>query len=126
MTTQFNNATASIDFVGSGNITAINITNAGDGYEGTPTAVIQGGATGVGISSGSTNTGLDAGTYTGVSPSSTSQDGVLATFDIVIDANGDVTSITTNAKGNGFTQGDTISFLPTTPGTGSEKQLLVL
>ncbi len=118
-------ATASIDFAGSGNITAINITNAGDGYEGTPTAVIQGGATSVGITSGGLNTGLDAGTYTGVSPSSTSQDGALATFDIVIDANGDVTSITTNAKGNRFTQGDTISFLPTAlGGTGSEKTIV--
>ena len=118
-------ATATIDFAGSGNITAINITNAGDGYEGTPTAVIQGGATSVGITSGGSNTGLDAGTYTGVSPSSTNQDGVLATFNIVIDANGDVTSITTNAKGNGFTQGDTISFLPTAlGGTGSEKTIV--
>ncbi|MBR20527.1 MAG: hypothetical protein CMA64_10365, partial [Euryarchaeota archaeon] len=119
-------ATATASVIDStGVIDAITITEAGDGYEGTPTAVIQGGATDIVLTSGNLSTGLDAGTYTAVTPTSTSGDGGLATFDIVIDSAGDVTSIVTNSKGNQFTQGDTISFLPTAlGGTGSEKTIV--
>ena len=118
-------ATAVIGDIGTGVITAINITEAGDGYQGTPTAVIQGGATTVELTSGHESTGLDAGTYSAVTPTSTSGDGSLAKFDIVIDSNGDVTSITPDDKGNQFTLDDTISFSPTSlGGVGTEKTIV--
>ena len=112
-------ATATIDFAGSGDITAITITEGGDGYSLTPSVKVAGGATTV--TSTTTNTGLVAGTYTGVSPTSTSGVGEFGTFNIVIDGNGDVTSITPVANGSNYVQDDTISFLPTAlGGVGSE------
>ncbi len=116
-------ATATIDFSGSGDITAINITEGGDGYVLTPSVKVSGGATTV--TSTTTNTGLDAGTYTGVEPTSTSGVGQFGTFTIVINGNGDVTSITPVSNGNDYVEGDTVSFLPTAlGGTGSESTVV--
>tara|TARA_S200000501_G_scaffold244726_1_gene229111 strand:- start:449 stop:4249 length:3801 start_codon:yes stop_codon:yes gene_type:complete len=116
-------ATATIDFAGSGNITAITITEGGDGYSLTPSIKVSGGATTV-TDTSETSTGLDAGTYTGVSPSSTSGQGQFGTFDIVINGLGNVTSITPNNGGDSYVQDDTITFLPTVlGGTGSEKNV---
>ena len=54
-------ATANIEFSGSGAVTGITITEAGDGYHTTPTVKIVVWATTV-INASESNTGLDAGT----------------------------------------------------------------
>ena len=117
-------ATANIEFSGSGAVTGITITEAGDGYHTTPTVKIVGGATTV-INASESNTGLDAGTYTAVEPAQTSGNGTFGTFTIVIDSNGDVTSITPVNGGSKYHQNDTITFLPTQlGGVGSEKSVI--
>ena len=116
-------ATATIDFAGSGDITSITISEAGDGYDTAPSVKITGAATTA--SSTTTNTGLDAGTYNNVVPTSTSGIGEFATFNIVIDANGDVTSIVPSAGGQKFVQGDTVTFLATAlGGVGTESDVV--
>ena len=116
-------ATATIDFAGSGDITAITVTEGGDGYVLTPSVKVSGPATSV--TSTTTSTGLDAGTYTAVEPTSTSGVGQFGTFTIVINGDGDVTSITPVAGGSNYVQGDTISFLSTAlGGTGSESTVV--
>ncbi len=101
--------------VSGGVITSITIVESGDGYHTTPTVKVIGNPTAVQDTSSSDST-RDAGTYTGVAPDSTSGSGANATFDIVIDSNGDVTSITPNATGVFYAQGDTISFSGTSLG----------
>ena len=116
-------ATATIDFAGSGDITSITISEAGDGYDTAPSVKITGAATTV--SSTTTNTGLDAGTYNNVVPTSTSGIGEFATFNIVIDANGDVTSIVPSTGGQKFVQNDTVTFLATAlGGVGTESDVV--
>ena len=103
-----------------GVITSIIITEGGDGYHTTPTVKLIGNPTSVTNTSAVDST-RDAGTYTSVSPDSTSGSGENATFDIVIDSSGAVTSITPNTTGVFYAQGDTISFSGTSlGGQGSE------
>jgi len=58
-----------------------------------------------------------AGTYTGVGGTS-SGSGTVGTFDIVVDANGDVTSVTIVTTGSGHTVGDTITIADSNLGNG--------
>lgn len=58
-----------------------------------------------------------AGTYTGVGGTS-SGSGTVGTFDIVVDANGDVTSVTIVTTGSGHTVGDTITIADINLGNG--------
>ena len=101
--------------ISGGVITSITMVESGDGYHTTPTVKVIGNPTAVQDTSSSDST-RDAGTYIGVAPDSTSGSGANATFDIVIDSNGDVTSITPNATGVFYAQGDTISFSGTSLG----------
>ena len=62
--------------------------------------------------------GYTNGTYTGVSPVTTSGNGTGATFTVVVSAN-KVTSITATANGTGYGYGDTFTFLTSAIGGGS-------
>jgi hypothetical protein len=114
-------ATATVGNAGS--VTSVSISEAGDGYNEVPTVFISGPITSA--TSTSTNTGLDAGTYTGVEASSTSGTGTFAAFTIVIDSSGSVTSVSLTLPGNGYVQGDTVTFDPTLlGGTGSNSDVV--
>lgn len=54
-------------------------------------------------------TGITPGTYTGIASSSTSGSGTGATWDIVVNADGDVVSVTVNAQGSGYATSDTVT-----------------
>ncbi len=58
-----------------------------------------------------------AGTYTGVNGTS-SGTGTVGTFDIIVDANGDVTSVAIVTTGSGHTVGDTITIADSNLGNG--------
>ena len=62
--------------------------------------------------------GYTNGTYTGISPVTTSGNGTGATFTVVVSAN-KVTSITATANGTGYGYGDTFTFLTSAIGGGS-------
>ncbi len=58
-----------------------------------------------------------AGTYTNI-PGTSSGSGTVGTFDIVVDANGDVTSVAIVTTGSGHTVGDTITIADSNLGNG--------
>ena len=62
--------------------------------------------------------GYTNGTYTGISPVTTSGNGTGATFTVVVSTN-KVTSITATANGTGYGYGDTFTFLTSAIGGGS-------
>jgi len=62
--------------------------------------------------------GYTNGTYTGISPVTTSGNGTGATFTVVVSGNA-ITSITATANGTGYGYGDTFTFLTSAIGGGS-------
>lgn len=67
--------------------------------------------------------GYTPGTYTAVA-TTTSGSGAGATVDVIVDASGEVVSITLNAPGNGYSVGDAI--YPTLPGAGASTQVTAI
>ena len=105
-------ATATIS---NGAVEVVTITEAGDGYDVTPTVKL------VGILSTVSFTAQDdsnrgTGTFNNVGQVSSSGIGTGAQFRIVVNASGQVTGATVTAAGTGYAEGDTITIADTSVG----------
>ena len=103
-------AVATLD-IQNGSISAVNITEPGDGYGDAPMVYIQSGIN-LGTSSltftGSADSRRDEGTYTNVAITS-SKDGSGASATVVVDSSGDVTSVDVTTSGLYFMEGETVT-----------------
>lgn len=111
--------------ISGGAIETITVTEAGDGYNVTPTVKLVGILSTVSFTA-QADSGRGAGTYLTVSQSSSTGTGTGAQFRVVINASGEVTGVTVTTAGTGYAEGDTITILDTSLGGDGSAANVVL